>query len=136
MRAKARHVLAAPLFAASAILLMGSCKSAQLSETDINACLQRTDFTGMNTRERDSIAWLIEYDRKVRTTTCCAIEPRSSVLAKRNGIASLKSETLSRIGIFEAGGDAVSRANLRRNNACYAALMDLYHDINLAERRR
>ena len=116
MRAKARYVLAAALFAAPAILLMGSCKSAQLSETDINACLKRTDFTGMNSRERDSIAWLIEYDRKVHTTTCCAIEPRSSVLAKRSDIASLKNETLSRIDIFEAGGDAVSRARLRRDS--------------------
>ncbi len=136
MRAKAPHVFAAALFAACAILLMGNCKSAQLSEADINACLQRTDFKGMDARERDSIAWLIEYDRKVHTTTCCAIEPRSSVLAKRNEIASLKSETLSRIDIFEAGGDAEARARLRRDDRCYAALMDLYHDINLAERRR
>lgn len=136
MRAKARHVLTAALFAAPAILLNANCKSAQLSEADINACLQRTDFTGMNARERDSIAWLIEYDRKVRTTTCCAIEPRSSVLAKRNEIAALKNETLSRIDFFEAGGDAEARARLRRNDRCYAALMDLYHDINFAERRR
>lgn len=136
MKTKSGYVFAAALFAACAILLTANCKSAQLSEANINACLQRTDFAGMSTRERDSIAWLIEYDRKVRTTTCCAIEPRSSVLAKRNEIASLKTETLSRIDIFEAGGDAEARARLRRNDRCYAALMDLYHDINLAERRR
>jgi hypothetical protein len=134
MTQKSRKYL--PTVAILVVLLLTACKSTQLSEAAIEHCLIRTDFAGMNIHERHSIAWLIAYERKVRETTCCAIEPRSSVLAKRNHIAELKSEALSRIDILEAGGDSAARANLRRNDACYAALMDLYHDVNAAQRRR
>lgn len=133
---KGRKCLRAKAVLTFCILLLAACKSGQLSESSMAQCLARTDFTGMDMNERDSIAWLIAYERKVRETTCCAIEPRSSVLAKRGNISNLKNETLRRIDILEGGGDSDARANLRRNDACYAALMDLYHDINLAQRKR
>lgn len=117
-------------------LITAACKSGQLSDAAIERCLIRTDFAGMNPHERASIAWLISYERKVRDTTCCAIDPRNSILAKQNNISALKSETLSRIDLLETGGDSDARASLRRNNACYAALMDLYHDIQFSDRRR
>ena len=136
MHTRTQQVIVATFFSASSILLIASCKSAQLSGADINACLKLTDFPGMNTTERESIAWLIGYERKVRETTCCAIEPRSSLLAKQHNTSALKSETLSRIDIFEAAGNSDARANLRRNNSCYAALVDLYHDVIAAQRQR
>lgn len=118
------------------LLIPAACKSGQLSEAAIERCVARTDFIGMNFHERSAIVWLIGYECKVRETTCCAIEPRSSILAKQNNISALKSEALSRIDLLEAGGDSAVRANLRRSDACYAALMDLYHDVNTAQRRR
>ena len=135
MIAKACRFSRAVILVAICILLIARCKSAQLSGQAIEGCLTRTDFTGMNSGNRASIAWLIAYEGKVRGTTCCAIEPRSSILKKHGNTSELKNEILSRIDILEAGGDAEARANLRRNNNCYAALMDLYHDVNFAQRR-
>lgn len=125
------------LFSAGEILfcLLFACKSAQLTKEDLTRCLDQT-ATGTDQNYRADIVWLIEYDTKVKETKCCAIEPRPSLLQKRDNLTGLKLEVLSRIDDLERGSDSEGRARLRKSNACYAALMDLYHDVVFAARAR
>ena len=37
----------------------------------------------------ETIAWLIDYETKIKNTSCCALEPRPSVLAKRGELKPL-----------------------------------------------
>ena len=112
------------------------CTSRQLTEEQMNTCLTRTDFADHNPAQRAAIAWLIDYDQKVKDTRCCALEPRTSVLAKRRNLKELNAELLNRIDALEAASDAATRAKLSGHDKCYRALMDLYHDAMFAARPR
>lgn len=121
------------------LLTLSSCRSRQLTEEGIAACLARTDFTGHSADERAAIGRMIAYERKVRETTCCALEPRTGILARRHDLAAFRNELLQRIDILETQGPVAApyseaSSDLRKNNPCYAALMDLYHDVNYAMR--
>lgn len=113
------------------------CRSRHLTEEGIEACLVRTDFIGHDKNLRAAIGWHIDYDRKLRETSCCALQPRVDVLKKRSDIAALKEEVMKRVDLLETNSSAgaPTRAELRRDNPCYGALMDLYHDIHYAMRR-
>lgn len=118
--------------------LASYCRSRHLTEEGIEACLVRTDFIGHDKNLRAAIGWFIEYDRKLRGTTCCALQPRADVLAKRSDLAAFKEELLKRIDLLETNSSAGSptRTELREKNPCYGALMDIYHDVHYATRRR
>ena len=112
--------------------LIMACKTGQLGEAGIEACLKRTDFAGHNADLRAAIGWYIDYGIRVKETTCCALQPRPDLLAKRSDLGLFKSELLQRVDILETqslpGAEKVSR----NNNACYGALMDLYHELRWA----
>lgn len=110
------------------------CASRQISEEQIETCLTRTDWPEHNVAERAAIAWLVDYETKIKNTSCCALEPRPSVLAKRGELKPLNAEILTRIDALEAGSDAAKRAQLSGNDKCYRALMNLYHDVMFAAR--
>ena len=112
------------------------CRSQQLAEPQIEPCLGRTDYPNHNAPARAAIAWLIDYEQKVRDTSCCALEPRVSLLQKRSDLKTLNAELLNRIDRIEAGADHERRAQLSTGDRCYRALMDLYHDVMYAARPR
>jgi len=130
------RILKAPVSLTGLILIVFAtgCASRQISEEQTETCLRRTDRAEQNSAARAAIAWLIDYETKVKTTSCCALEPRTSVLAKRGDLKPLNAELLTRIDALEAGSDATTRAQLSGNDKCYRALMNLYHDVMFAAR--
>ena len=80
------------------------CASRQISEEQIETCLTRTDWPEHNVTERAAIAWLVDYETKIKNTSCCALETRPSVLAKRGELKPLNAELLTRIDALEAMG--------------------------------
>lgn len=120
--------------AISLVLIVVSCKSRQLSEEGVAQCLTRSDFAGHDATLRGAIGWYISYDKKVRETTCCALQPRIDLLKKRGDLKPFKSELLQRVDIFEAGTNYEQRSELSQSDLCYRALMDLYHDVVYAGR--
>lgn len=112
------------------------CSSRQLTEPQIEACLSKTDFPNHTASARAAIAWLIAYEQKVQATSCCALEPRVSVMQKRSDLKTLNAELLNRIDTLEAGTDHERRVQLSTNDRCYRKLMDLYHDLMYATRQR
>lgn len=108
------------------------CASRNLNDEEISACLARTDFPGYDAKLRSAIGWHIDYDRKVRETKCCALEPRAQVLAKGRNLSSFKSELMNRIDRIEAGADSLQRSELSKYDRCYRSLMDLYWDTRSA----
>lgn len=107
-------------------LILIACRSRDLNTGGIARCLEKTDFPGHDAVLRGAIAWHIDYGRRVRETTCCALEPRDSVLRKRSDLAAFRDELFARIDTFEVAMKA-ERGNVR-NDTCYGALMDLYYD--------
>lgn len=122
-------------YLALSLILWGlCCKSRQLSEAGISECLVRTDFSGHNPNLRADLGWYISYDKRVRETRCCALQPRIDLLQKRADLKIFKKELLQRVDILEAGTNYEQRAELSQGDLCYRALMDLYHDTVYAER--
>lgn len=122
------------LFLAFIAAVHTSCRSAAPREQNLPQCLQRTDFTGYNPQLRADTAWLIEYGYKVEDTKCCALEPRTSLLAKRGDLADLRSELLARIDVIEKSRSITERG-AASTDACYSALMNLWHDTVHAAKR-
>lgn len=109
-----------------------SCRTGQLRERNIPKCLQRTDFTGHNPQLRADIAWLIEYGYKVQDSRCCALQPRTDILAMRSDLPELQSELLNRVAAIEKN----NRSEERSADTCYRALMDIWYEAAFTERQK
>lgn len=116
------------------IAQLTGCTSRQLSEGDLQRCLARTDFAGHNESARAAIGWLIAYEIKAANTSCCALEPRVSVLKKRTDKTVINTELLQRIDLLEQGSDYETRSRMSKDDRCYRSLADLYHDVLYAAR--